>query len=370
MQLPIKQLKEFVALSKFISSEKLELMPILQFIKLEIDFGECSITKDNLQEFVTYKFGVDCEDCSFILPYDKFSKYIASSNGEYCDININGDIVTVYDGYLRQKWNISKNRVDDFPKLPEISPTYYHFSKQLIEVLNLSKNITKPKDELRPQMACSHVTPICVYASDYNICFKKDISLDGLPFPSIPVSKTEVDCIYQLDNVQFSSSIKSHNIWKSGNVMYGFRQIDRAVDGFNYQQFFSNLSFPRKQYITLKLKDVISFCNSTKDFRIGLISNALLTLEDKTCIISYVEKETSEENKIEIDYKISQEFDFEFIFNTDLLLNAVLKFPHNDISICIDSYQHEGKQREIVYAFSENDESICMVLPTLGRESL
>jgi len=370
LNIPIKPLKEFVSLCKFIQAEKLELMPILKYIKFEIDFGDLSITRDNTFEFLTYKMNVDCEDCSFILPYEKFSDYIASSTGEYFELKIDGSNVNAYDGKLRQKWTIEANvKVEDFPKLASINDTWFVFNKQLIDILGVSKNITKVKDDLIPSFSCSHVTPTCVYSTNQMIVFKKDMKNDIEE--SIPVTPKEVLCISNLPSVAYSTSNKSHNIWKSENVLYGFRRKDGSEKGFMYNHFFELISFPRKQYITISLNDIIYFCESTKKFRSGLVSNAILFVEGGRCILKYVDKALNEENELPINFRTTFTLEnFEFIFNTDVFFEAVQKFPYSELSICIDKYTHEGRPREIAYVFCENDESIILIFPTLGRESL
>jgi hypothetical protein len=274
INLPIKELKEFISLSKFVSQDKTDLLPITNFLKFEIEFGDVKITKDNIREFICHTFLCNVDDCSFLLPDEKLTKYVADSNGEYIQMTFGLDCVDVFDGYKKQKWALQGYKVKDYPTPSELPTDFVQIKKEVLNILGLTKVITDPNNKIQPMFAVSYIKSNCVYASDRSTMIKKDIDTGyrGL----IAVSEKEVQCLSQFDTILYASSSGNHNVWKTGNTVYGFRREEGVDYDYHVESFFEHISNPRKEYITISTKDILNFCKSTKDFDSAKVKNSKL----------------------------------------------------------------------------------------------
>ncbi len=361
INLPIKNLKEFLTLSRFVVSDKNDLLPITKYLKFDIDFGDVTITKDNTREFIKHSFYYDCLDCSFLLPEDKFNNYISETNGEFLVIKFLEDSVEVFDGYKKQKWGLKGNKVDMFPKPSDLPTEYFNISSEIISTLQLSSIVSDPKNEIRPFAKFSYIVNDCIYSTTINTAFKKslDTGINGL----IAVSEKECNYLSQFDSVKYGFCQK-FNVWKKDNTISGFR-VDDGAKGYDYKIMFGSISTPRNQYVTISTKDLSNFCKSTIKFNELQYKNSLLLYKDGKAEISYKDIDSGEENKMSVSAKISSGDNFEFVFIPVLMEKIMAKFPFPEISICIDKYKMGESWREIIYGFSEVNESICIIFPKI-----
>lgn len=322
--LSVEKLKEFVALSKFIVSDKSEILPVVKYIKITILFNTVTMTKSNIKSFCQYTFDTDSEDCEFLLEERILILFCQHSKGKNVKITIKDTTVILNDGYYKQKYVPSNHSILDFPKMPQTDLETERIPKEVLDSFKCAR-MTTGQDTLFPMFMNVYSKDNYVFSSDKQRMYIKKFDLD---IPEMSLSKTECQLISNFNYIDFSKS-ENYNIHRFNSVVYGF-VIQEDAKPFDIGRFL-NLN-RRENYFSIKVEDLINFCDSTISIAGNTYCSSTISLQGNNCNIVYDNPERGEMN--ELDVEIVREGDeFEFQFNP-ILWNEVLKsLPYDTITI-------------------------------------
>ena len=377
IKLPLQKLKEFTDLSKSLQSSELE--QIYQFIKVEIDFGKCTITKSTRDSFLVYTFDLDAvDDCSFIIQEKVLSDFSNSTNENYVYIELNesgGNIHKIKDSLNSKKcyekvFNDGGYKIKDFPsshvKLDSI--TYSRLGKNQIDSILRAKSFVG-KDDLAPMYNHIFISPT---KPDPNKNGKSDLYINSfggqtmyldrigsdLSFPFLAISPRESAIITKFEWLDYNSDTSNFNIYKyglNGEVIYGFSR----VEGANPVDLSLPLSmFKKDNYFIIKTNDILKFCTSIKlysgtndkDREDSKWKNSSCTLDFGECTLFFELEKISESIKVICDVTVvGSEFNFNFNQNFlyEIIRGAFSGYDEICISdsgngVCIFSRNHEN----------------------------
>lgn len=360
--LPTSKLKEFLNLSKFIETEESDLdnLQILKYLKFEIVFDKCTVTKTSLRSFFQFSFDVKHEDCEFIVLESKISDWCSLTTQEKTTITIKQvesktgitHNVVLSDGYYKPKHDGGKYEVKDFFKIANYGQSTKRIPKEVLLALDSAKIYTGT-DDLRPMFKFVYLDDNYVYSSTMQTFFLKKFEIE---LPKISLSKLECVILATFPYVEFrtDSEGKSFNVFSFENSVYGFRQEEDAR-GFAFQSFLPLLE--KKQCFKFKTDDFINFCNSTKivsKSKKPVYINSKAFVTENKLKLSYIDTERGIENEIEVECVLNGD-EFDFIFDHNQLLEIFKSLPYNDI--CISNEDHPESNFYALSLFNEQDKS-------------
>lgn len=353
LKLPLSKVKEFISLSKAIETEQsdFENLQVLKYIKIEVDFDICTITKTSLRSFIQFTFDLKHEDCVMIIMEKELIDYCSSSNREDLFITQSEEKeTTLTDGYIISEFYNGKYEVKDFFKIPKAGKPTCRLSKEVLLNFNIAK-IYSGEDDLRPSFKYIYIDSVYddkakeqvsyMYASTMRILYLKKFRFN---LPKLALSKDECSTLSKYEYVDYCEvkEDKNWNIYKWNNVVYGFRQSDEAL-GFPYQMF---LNIEKKNYIKFKTDDFINFCNSTKirmskaDGKATYI-NSSAKISGTTAELICNDNENRKKNKFNTKVEVvGQPFDFNF--DHSQMLDIFKSLPFSEI--CISDEQTKNEQ--------------------------
>lgn len=343
IKLPLEKIKDFLTFASDIQSDKSGIQPILKYIKFEIVFGECLVTKYNFEGYVQYSFDSDEEDCEFIIPEKDLIDFCSVSNEPYIIIEFgNKNIHIIKNKESKKCYSVKYNdggyKVIDFPKLPVENSQQFteaKLDKNILLAIQMAKPYTG-SDELLPQLTSIYIDSNYIYAYGGSACYLSKINET---LPKIAFSKKETQILSKFDTVDFCVANElGWNIYKYRNVVYGFRKQEGAV-GFDYNLFVSK-SKRDLPYFNIKTDDLVAFCTSVKNYcnsndktrTNAKWKNSNLKLEDGLINLSFDVAEVNEGVSLVCDTTGTlQECDFSF--NQTLCTDIFKSLPYNEIFI-------------------------------------
>ena len=374
LKLPIKNIVEFFELSSKIDTVKnFDHLPTGEYLKIEIIFGECLITKNNIQCFIEYKFDVsmfNIEDIEFLLHEKKTKDFCLNLKGDFIYIQIE-DITNETNGDLNKEiiisntnkfkdstrkinYNTKNINIDFFPKVEyefDSSKTKTRIGKDVIDVIAIANKHTS-SDSIKPAFTC-------VYLGSYddekrelcegNICFSSDglychyqkTFNDSIKFKPIAIQQIETRaiCNNDINYVDYVVS-NSHNLYffPKGNVIFGFRHIDNT-NGFDPKRYKTLCT--KQAFVTLNIDDILLFCvraKATQSLNASttyIISSCTINKEENTCKLIYKNETTNDEDTKEceiINEKNISSFN-DFSLNHNIVYDILKSLPYNTITI-------------------------------------
>lgn len=369
IKLNLNNIKEFIQISSEIKSDSGDFVPVLRFIKFKIDFGECTMEKQNSNSFVIFKFDTDQDDCEFIVPEKEFNDFIQScpkSTYIFLNINENGTNHSMHEkedgkGGLIKKYDDGGYKIKDFPndKISLAGLTYTRLSKSQLESIGRAKNYVG-EDSLQPfftHVFISFLEGFGTFISgNTNTTFYSDKqNTDSLPF--IALSKEECQCISKLDFVDYSSSEEiNFNVFKTpSGAIYGYKKMHTPIP-MSFISIFK--SFNKNNYFTIKKEELVKFCTSVKLYNTntdkkkedGKWKNSVITVDGfGDCTICFdMEKHTGESVTLRCETEILPTCTgFSFEFNQTQLFEILRSIPYENISI--------ADFKSVVFLFNEKD---------------
>jgi hypothetical protein len=345
-----EDIKLFCKLCDYVVSDKLDLYPILNYIKVEIVFGVCILTKSNHSQFVQYQFDTDFDDSEFLLLESELKNFSSTSNSKSFTASLdvsNPGSVSLNDGYYNYDFNNSISSgdrilgIDMFPKIPEQKTETIKITKDMISYTNIAKEFASD-DVTLPHFMNIYIKENEVFASDARESFfyKK---LHG-SFPLIALSKKE--CIL-LNNFEYAEYYNSDNFncFVYGSAIYGFINKENQ-SGYEISQF---KTFDKSKYLRIKTSDFINFCNACVKFSKSksekIVSTVSRFMYKDSLTISY--SNDNKELKVPVNCESFGITELDFHFNPTTLLNKVSSMPFE--YICISFLANK------FYLFSEQD---------------
>lgn len=338
--LPVKQLKDFFDLSKFVKTEKSDINPILKYLKIEIEFNTCFITKSNSEAFCKYNFGIEHDDVSFLIEEEKLLTLISLTKKDKITIQEQNGQIIISDSYIKYKCSNHTYILTDYKSIPEFDKSQgYLISKELINKLKIAKNFIGTDKLIMPYFCFVYYKDNVLYSSTSQIFYIDELktSLQKAYF-----TETECNFLSQYDNVNYCQ-LENYNIYKIGSLVCGFIQLHGA-------NFFDTSSFSQRitksNYASLKIEDIINFCESTIKFAKDGFNTSSVEFSNSNAKFVFIDKDKGEENIIEVDSSLSGN-PFVFHFNPYQLLNVVKNLPYERINI--------GDENGCVSVWNDND---------------
>jgi hypothetical protein len=333
MKLPLDSIKEFLAYASLVPSDKLDLLPILKYFKVEIIFGECTITKSNGKDFVSFTFNCDEEDAEFLISEVKLKVFASVSNEQHVYISVVDKLITLKDikNYKQSYTNESYN-VLDFPKINEYNDdTCIKFSKSLLNLISIARNYCGT-DDLDSKYSSVYINQEHIYSSNGN-CLFTNRHLEQIN-SEIVITKKESEVISKLGFVDFIQS-ENQNIFRFNNVIFGFTKVDLS-SGLPYRQFIDNVQ--KKNTVKVSVPDLVKFCQAVLSSTSSAVGDKEMKWLNSSCIVSdetanlLFQLEDREEISIVTPVTLEGE-KFDFKFNQRLCYQIFKSLPYSEIYI-------------------------------------
>lgn len=356
IQLPIKKLKEFLALSSYVQTDKSQKDSILKYVRITIKDGVCQMVKSNNRAFCILEFSLPVGDVDFLVEEDRFKALCSESDRETYKVTFTAKTTTFNDGYKKSTFNTAEADVKLFPKLPELSEDGTVIDKDVLTTLGIAKNYAS-EDTIRPALCAVYLSGTDIYASNAQICYVRSFN-DAMP--NIGITKKECELLSQFDSVEYSIS-EHYNTYKSGSITFGFIQPD-GTKGYDYKFLLNKLT--KSNYLKIKKSHLINFCKSTKNFSGDAYLNSWLYIvgdgsdfDPIQARIVFIDKGKEEENEIIVSCElVGENFDFEF--NHSIWLDALSCLPYEDICL--------GNESGVISIWSENDPAYIGIIAKIA----
>ena len=381
IQLPQLEIKKFLDLASYVKCNA-TLMPITEYIKLDIKRGLVTMIFSNETNIVMYSFAVESSipNCSILISYLELVKYYKEKRGA---------ILFIKDYGKDDEKNSGKQEFDDldfkrsykipfdivietFPKIPTI-PKSDQFSKIEKKVINMMDSgrrfvLDESKDKLRPIFNNINIKDGLLVSTDRNISLiYSNIGVDKFFSFTLNVSSFVSNFDY------FDCYISLENNWmiiKNKTVIFceRLKELDDNNDWFfNTINSFTGI-IDKKNKIRISVKGFYDFCKSSIPYiKEETVNSKLLILDNGKVELTYSCEGNESGKMIEDEVRkivdaevIGYEKGFSFLFSQKQIMKVLegLNKEILNISECVES---NGRKGYIAFWLEGDDtfHSIC-----------
>lgn len=208
-----------------------KLLPILSFLRIEIDGDFCSITKSNGQSFLVKTIPNDSEDCTFLVDENILNNYLEYVETEYIEFDVESTRIT-----LRATGSRSGNvsPTDDsrgYPVIDVSSNEWVSLPKLVLVSAGICSNIIFDGEIAGPK-SYVFIGRGFVAGCDSYIGYCQPISE---AIPELVLRKDVAVCMSKMNSCSVSSN-SSYDLFKEGSSLYGFIKSDQPF--FELQPIF------------------------------------------------------------------------------------------------------------------------------------
>lgn len=331
IKFPTNKVLDFIKLADYIETVNLDLQPIQRYLRVEIVFGSCTLTKSNGNQYVMNTFDVECnDDYDFLIIEEELAGFakLTQNDNFTIDFNENTGYADCTDRY--HDYSFSNGIFDKtlFHSIPEFKrDNTVKLDRSVITFLNIAKSYIG-KDDLMPHFNSAYISDNYLYATDGHVMYIRELSSN---YPFIALSAKECDLIKDFEYVDFVQSA-SYNNFICKNTIYGFINKTNA-NGFNYKQFLDTVK--RESYIKIRAADFMNFCNAaivaskSKD-KVVYIS-ARFSLEKNIVNFTYDNSEYNKKTKLPVNIENVNTDDYDFLFFAPTVLSVLKTYPYKDM---------------------------------------
>ncbi len=330
MQIKTVDLKEFIRKAGFVKTNSI--IPILEYYRLDISFGEAVLLKHNLSCFVQYNFSVDdLDDLSVLLNEKILVAFVNQTKSDVIDISSNGTITKLTDGYYNVQFDSTGCDISLFPVLPKVIEYQTRLGKELIDAIKIAK-LSLGKDSIYPQYTCVYLQDRLMFACDRITIFYQTFNYN---LPNIKLTFGECNLLGDYNSVDYALS-DNYNIYRGDNVLFGFRLVEGA-NGFDYKPVTDNLK--KQTPVIMKTADLINFCESTLGISGATFNASRMITDGNSITMVYEDSGIGTKNEIKVFNEGAACFhdsddDFAgFSFNPVLFLPIIKALPFDKIYI-------------------------------------
>lgn len=342
---PIDKVRDFLDKASVIVTEKNDLMPILRYIRIKIDFGVCIMTKTNNKGFCKFYFDLDAEDADFLIEESKLLLFCDTSTDDNFSITINNEGTIIYGVSYKQRTNAKSYDIDLFPKIPDEPKSSIRITKDIIDSFKIAKSCIA-QDDIRPALNFAYCTDDVLFSSNAQILYIRKFNRT---LPKIELTPEEITAISDLAWADFSIA-DNYNTYKNGNVIYGFIASNDAKP-FDYKPFLNSIE--KENYISIKIKDILNFCTSTIKFADSKFLDSDFIYEDGKASMIYQDKEKGENHELEFSIRVVGE-PFNFRFYPTTWKDFMSALPYDEICI--------GETKQFLYFWNPADEGYVGII--------
>lgn len=254
ISIDIKELKKFLAAARNIKDRNI--LPILAYVKLECKEGVATITKTNLDSFVTCTIDASFEgDTTILIDEKTLSSTVAYSTSNIITISVKDNNVIMDDGVRKNRCATQDSKL--FPRIEGNKDLQkYSLSADVLSSLSIAKQHTFQSNEKNQWECYVHVIKgdkkTLIGAANGFVLYLKMFT-DNIP--SMVLSPDTVYAVAGLPYADYSSS-ERYDFFESVDVAYGFIKplSARPGLGFIWDKLVSENSF------TVSRKELIQFC--------------------------------------------------------------------------------------------------------------
>lgn len=365
IKLPIQNIKHFLSYSNSLGSGKTDIMPILKYVKIVIDFDIITMAKSNLDSFVIYEFDFkDNDDIEFLISEDELKAFVSVyGNNTYIYITIeNHNFGTISDGKsYTKRFNSSEASISEFPKenVRTVNLEYTRLSKNEITLISYASNFTAT-DEIRPSLSHIFIQDEFIVSCDMKSLFTYRIG----SFKNIAISKRELSVITNNDFIDYYSDEDANfNVYKHEKAIFGFKKMS-DVKCIDFKKPLE--AFKDDNSFIIKKEDIVGFCNSVafyckngdKKRENAKWKNSVCSLDFGKCELKFdMEAEVGESIITNCDVNQKGD-DFRFTFNQAFTQPIFNEFPYDEICLADNNFA--------VFLFNKKDNNFLAFISKVG----
>lgn len=342
-------LKEFFKRAAFIKTNNI--LPVLQYIKVEIVGDGAILTKHNLSSFVTFEVPLmetPLYSETFLVE-EKILRAYADREPDFIVLSYNAaeSRVTI------QRMEIPSPDIVDFPSVAKKETESIELGKELLNSLRAASSIL---DDKKTNYSYVHVFPDCVFSSNFWGAYYKRFP-EGLP--SIALGR---DCCLAIDSfptVNYSSG-GNYDIFESGATAIGFVKPDVAKP--RHEHVTSRLK--REGGVTLESKQgLLNFMELCKISTDSLKHVITLSAKEGRLFLEFADRDFSVNNNVALPALINTPF-AESDLNADHFAPFLKDLPYESISL---NFTHTG-QSDACIVYSTEDENFIGLTMVLKQQ--
>jgi len=215
MQARIKksEIEAFKSQAAFIKPNLI--LPILSFLKIDVDGDFCRITKSNNESFLVRTVSNDSEDCSFLVDENILYSFVDLSTSDHINFSDDGNRIRIYDERTDTKSPTDRpelyppiaGHVNEWMDIPKLALVSAGIVGQLVfngEIMNAKSFVFVGLGK--------------VAGTDGNIGYYQPITE---PLPQLVLRKDVAGCIAKMSSCQYSR-VNNYDFFKEDNSVYGF----------------------------------------------------------------------------------------------------------------------------------------------------
>ncbi|HEY1872384.1 MAG TPA: hypothetical protein VGG71_15075 [Chitinophagaceae bacterium] len=249
ISIPRKELINFK--NKAVNIETNTTIPILEFIKIEIENAFCTIVKDNLKAFVINEFpDTSNDECSFLVNENTLYKFLDFSESRFILFEQGVNQIKISDDYSSVE--SSTERPQNF-RMPDLYPTTWtKLTRDTLDSIGIVSKIIF-STEIDGQKSNVYIGDGHVAGTDGIIGYCGNMVEK---MPNIVLSKNIAGIVSKLKYCQYSYS-DDYDYFGEDLITYGFLRNKNSF--FDYAPLFGNIEGDYSFYI--HKKSLITFCD-------------------------------------------------------------------------------------------------------------
>lgn len=261
-----KDLKEFLKLSKPIKQNKI--LPILDYIKLDVVGGTAIFTKTNQHSYCVYSIQCESkEEVSILIDESKLSALISNSDSDIITIKEKKTSIELQDD--KSKMSFHKEDASLYPVMPESNSKRWEIPEEVISAIRIAKGYII-ETELPTQWSYVFLVPggdsALLYGAEMSGFYMKKFNY---PLPPFNLTKEAATLVSLFPSASYQSN-GNYDFFTSDNTTYGF--IKNESNPLPVDKLYSRAT--TGNYFEVSKSELISFC----DMAVGISGDLIATL--------------------------------------------------------------------------------------------
>lgn len=226
-------------------------MPILNYIRIQVEGDFCYITKSNNKAFIIKSIPNDSEDCDFLVDENIFNSFVDYSTAEYVNFKIEGIRITLSD--INNKRQISPTEsAKGFPFIDSSNEVWTILPKIALSAAGIASQIIF-NGELMNAQSHVFVGRGAVAGADGTIGYYQPI-VD--PLPEIVLRKEVAETIGKMSSCKYGTNI-SYDLFSDNDTLYGF--VKSELGFFEMSKVFTGINSDAAPDFSVNKNEIIKF---------------------------------------------------------------------------------------------------------------
>lgn len=322
---------------------KKDLLPVLSFIKIQVEGDFATLTKSNNRAFIVKSIPNDSEDCEFLVDETILNNFLEACDTDFVNFSIDGLRIVLTSGRARMISPTEHARM--YPKIDLSSATWEPLPKLLTVTAGIASKIILDTELMMNAQAHVFAGNNFIAGSDFSIAYYQPIA-DKLP--QLILRKEVAACVGKMAACQYSYN-ESYDLFKDGETLFGF--VKSELGFFDMSGAFKMDDLKEPHFSTNK-NAILRFTNLCIN---SATKGSSATLKASGNDIIHFELVDSGVNlDIHLDVPVANsDGNADFKFSPHLLTTLLKVIP------CDDVYFYPGKQR---YYITDLDKTFLAVI--------